>query len=99
MVKVLSDKCTKCKKCIMACPFAGLAFSEDGTLVNCDLCQGEPECVSVCPTGALDVAEVDRTDKANLLDRISAVNEKALLNVAALLLSVNNRKFLACGHK
>lgn len=97
MVKVVKDKCTQCKECILACPFGGLSLSEDGTVVNCDLCQGEPECVSVCPSGALGIAEVDRTDKAYLLDRISAVNEKALLDVAALLLSVNNRKFLAGG--
>ena len=79
----------------MACPFAGLAFSrEDGIVVNCDLCGGEPECVAVCPAGALELAEVDSADKTKLLERVIAINERAPLNVAELLLSVNNWKFL-----
>lgn len=95
MVKVLSDKCTGCKECIMACPFAGLAFSsEEGIVVNCDLCGGEPECVAVCPTGALELAEVDSADKTTVLERIRAITERAPLNVTELLLSVHNRKFL-----
>lgn len=38
-----------------ACPFNAL-FSFNGRLIHCDLCQGDPECVKSCPTGALKAA-------------------------------------------
>ena len=34
------------------CPFNAL-FPYNQKLIHCDLCQGEPECVKSCPTGAL----------------------------------------------
>lgn len=37
------------------CLFNGL-FSFNGKLVHCDLCQGDPECVKSCPTGALTLS-------------------------------------------
>jgi len=34
------------------CPFNAL-FAYNGKLIHCDLCQGDPECIQSCPTGAL----------------------------------------------
>ena len=46
-------KCTGCADCI-SCPFGGIFIdNESGLAVSCDLCQGAPECVEFCPTGAL----------------------------------------------
>ena len=56
-VEVDTDKCIgiKCSACQKACPHE-LAISfhpETNKAMICDLCQGDPECVKVCPTGAL----------------------------------------------
>ena len=53
-VLVSYGKCIKCMKCVEACPF-GTMFVDihDGKPIKCDLCNGDPQCVRYCPTGAL----------------------------------------------
>lgn len=41
------------------CPFNAL-FAFNGKLIHCDLCQGDPECVKSCPTGALSLSDQDK---------------------------------------
>ena len=36
------------------CPFHAL-HSFEGKLIHCNLCEGTPECVESCPTGALSI--------------------------------------------
>jgi len=38
------------------CPFDGLTVSGDSAF-HCDLCGGDPQCVSVCTTGAIAVKQ------------------------------------------
>lgn len=46
--------CTGCGLCVEACPFQALVMhSETGEAIICDTCNGHPECVASCPTGAL----------------------------------------------
>jgi Fe-S-cluster-containing hydrogenase component 2 len=57
-VEVDEALCTLCKKCAPACPFEGILFHEDLRIpLVCDLCNGDPQCVRMCPTGALRVTE------------------------------------------
>jgi len=47
-------KCRGCRSCQMACPWEMITFSREVNKASkCFLCNGEPECVSICPTGAL----------------------------------------------
>jgi Fe-S-cluster-containing dehydrogenase component len=44
----------------MACPYGNVHFdSESGVSRKCDLCGGDPACVRVCISGALDFVEAD----------------------------------------
>lgn len=42
-------KCTRCLKCVDACPFAALWVAPSGETLKCDLCDGDPVCVKHCP--------------------------------------------------
>jgi len=44
--------------CEEACPFGAVFFSEqEQTAVKCELCDGNPQCVSFCVTKALEFRE------------------------------------------
>lgn len=64
---VLNEKaCIGCRACIMACPFGVATYdSQKGVARKCDLCEGDPKCVSFCETHALqyerpEIAETRR---------------------------------------
>lgn len=60
IVRVSKEKCVGCKICTLACPFGNIVFStEEKVAVKCELCDGEPECVLFCATGALEFKEAD----------------------------------------
>ena len=47
-------RCTLCRECVEACPLDALFYDPVGErVIKCDLCQGDPLCAQVCPTGAL----------------------------------------------
>jgi Fe-S-cluster-containing dehydrogenase component len=47
-------KCRGCRICLRACPWEMTTFNKAaGKASKCFLCNGNPECVAVCPTGAL----------------------------------------------
>ncbi len=41
-------KCNQCHCCVDACPFGAIQISPRGEVLKCDLCGGNPACVSVC---------------------------------------------------
>ena len=53
---IAESKCEGCRTCIEACPFTPPRIRYDCVKmksIKCDLCGGDPQCVKVCPTGAL----------------------------------------------
>lgn len=38
-------------------PSGGLLFDPDGALIECDLCDGSPRCVEICPNDAVWIRE------------------------------------------
>jgi carbon-monoxide dehydrogenase iron sulfur subunit len=60
VVRVSKEKCSGCKMCTLACPFGNIVFSADvKRVLKCELCDHVPECVDICPTGALEFKEAD----------------------------------------
>ena len=54
--------CRGCRICMMACPF-GVISTYRGRMVKCDQCEGDPQCVSWCPTGALSLGPPELAPK------------------------------------
>ena len=54
IVRVDADKCTSCGLCVDVCDLQAIHLDPvTGAALICDLCDGEPQCVEWCPTGAL----------------------------------------------
>lgn len=58
-------KCIGCSSCSYACPF-GACFVDRtiGKSVVCSQCDGDPTCVKVCPSGALEYVRADQANVA-----------------------------------
>jgi Fe-S-cluster-containing hydrogenase component 2 len=73
------DLCTACGLCAEACP-TGMVFlhrrTEKATI--CDLCAGQPACVTVCPWGALTFQERSWAELKGLRDYLQQVREATI---------------------
>jgi len=58
IIKIDSEKCIGCKKCVQACPYNAMFFNEKiKKSFKCEFCGGEPACVKKCPTDAISILE------------------------------------------
>jgi len=54
ITKLDKDRCIGCKMCMTVCPFGAISIDyKTKTMIKCDLCDGDPECVKHCLYGAL----------------------------------------------
>jgi Fe-S-cluster-containing dehydrogenase component len=54
--------------CVFACPFGATFLDQQtGKVLKCDLCDGDPTCVKVCPTGALSFEEISKETHLKLI--------------------------------
>ena len=59
-VNINYDLCIGCKMCVMACPFGAMGVDEqEGRVMKCDLCDGDPYCVKFCEARALEYVDAD----------------------------------------
>lgn len=81
-MEVDRTRCIGCLSCVFACPF-GATFSDPctGEVLKCDLCDGDPTCVKVCPAEALTFEDLSKEAYLKLLacaDRIPVLVRDAI---------------------
>ena len=60
VIIVDEDKCDGCGWCLEACDFGAITIHPDTKVaIVCDLCDGEPKCVEICPVEALELTNRD----------------------------------------
>ena len=57
-VYIDNEICQACFACVDACPFHAVSIDNKEKLPNvCDLCNGDPQCVKACVSGAITMIE------------------------------------------
>jgi carbon-monoxide dehydrogenase iron sulfur subunit len=56
MVAFNEEDCTSCFLCMEACPYDALFMYSD-SLLKCNLCNGDPQCVKYCPKGVFKLVD------------------------------------------
>jgi len=65
-IEIDSKRCAGCKMCILACPFGNIHFDKINMVSRkCNLCQGEPNCVAHCISGALQYVTAQNSCQNN----------------------------------
>jgi carbon-monoxide dehydrogenase iron sulfur subunit len=61
------DECTACELCVEACPIGCISLnSNQDSIIACDLCGGDPQCVPACHAHCLTVVDTNqRNDRQN----------------------------------
>ena len=64
----------KDKPLFFACPFgATFVNTDNGQVLKCDLCDGDPTCVKVCPTEAITCEEITKEAYLKLMNNAECI--------------------------
>ncbi len=81
--KVDEDLCFGCDLCTMECPFGAIAPDRSsGLALKCDLCDGNPACVTVCASDALRFEDIVHA-RASLRKKMTDKNRASLTREGA----------------
>ena len=84
-IRVVKEKCDGCGKCILACNNQAIKLeSPQGPVRICNLCEGEPQCATICPTGAIsygEIADIKQKKMAQASGRLAETWRDSLQNV------------------
>lgn len=57
-IELDADRCIRCRMCTMACPFGNAVYDAlTDSIFKCDTCEGNPACVQMCPSDALEYVD------------------------------------------
>jgi carbon-monoxide dehydrogenase iron sulfur subunit len=72
-----NEECIDCGLCMEACQIGCLAIDDGKTsVIHCDLCGGEPQCIPACHAHCLSLANDCDTNRRKDLNRIVGILER-----------------------
>jgi len=80
MVVIREDRCIGCWTCTVFCPYGVIYPAPERKIaIKCDRClyMEKPVCVDVCPTKALELIELDDTEKLVRAKRVTTAAQLA----------------------
>jgi len=71
VVQLDKDTCISCMKCVDACPFGAMFAHEDiDHPIKCNVCEGDPKCVTACPKAAIRMIPEQSLGEARRLNNV-----------------------------
>jgi len=72
--------------CIAVCPFGAMGFDILAKrVIKCDFCDGDPQCVRFCETGAIqyvDAADVSSSKQLAAAEKFTSILQKVATAIA-----------------
>lgn len=63
-IQIDKENCVACMDCMNDCSFrVPIMHPTDDYILICDLCNGNPECVSICPENAIEYLDFERASQ------------------------------------
>ncbi len=99
-----SEVCVGCQLCINACTVVPprVRFNPEKNIsFKCNLCDGDPQCVKFCPTGALTAswikADVEEEEEKSIIEEVISGEASIWTHLRALTLSESEAGFIING--
>ena len=84
-VKIDLETCVGCEICIEECPFHAIIIdSVEEEVLTCDLCNGDPMCAKMCPTGTISFVVTDTATLAKKREAMEKLTSLARLVQAGI---------------
>lgn len=74
LVSIDYELCIDCEACVTECPF-GVMIALPDKVVKCELCNGDPQCVKLCATGAIEYTDPEAVTQRRRLASVNALLE------------------------
>lgn len=101
IVVVDIERCNGCRECLSACPFDVPQFGKDGIIQKCDFCFSlgiEPNCAAHCPTGALQVGDIEhiaQTVTGKIYERLSGPTEASIIILHKSTINIKDTLYIS----
>jgi len=75
LVRIDDELCIGCEACVSQCPF-GVMMALPEKVAKCELCEGNPQCVKFCATGAIEYRDPEVTAQQKRLQSMNLILEE-----------------------
>jgi Fe-S-cluster-containing dehydrogenase component len=75
LVRIDEELCIGCEACVSQCPL-GVMMALPEKVVKCELCNGDPQCVKYCATGAIEYGDPETVTRQKRVRNMNVLLEQ-----------------------